>query len=123
VTDGARIGIFDTSGTNNRLDIVAAERLVWEGLNPLPLGLSAMPDGLSSEGETILIDFTGEDKGSSVDTIAHILNVRSQNIFDVPDPDRTVDYAIYLSPTYHACVDRQVSEREFSPPVTATPSP
>ncbi len=123
VNEGSRIGIFDTSGTPNRLDIVAAERLVWEGLNPLPLGLADMPEGLSPDDETIVIDFTGQDKGNSIETISRILNVHPQNVFEVPDPDRTVDYAIYLSPNYNACIGRQVTQTRPGPPVTATPSP
>lgn len=108
VAEGARIGIFDSSGSGRRWDAVAADRLIWEGLSPLPLGSATPPNNLSVAEESIIIDYTGETKGSSVDVLARILSIGQQDIYTIPDPNRTVDYAVYLSPHYNACYDRQI---------------
>lgn len=106
VAEGARIGIFDSSGVGRQWDVVAADRLIWEGLNPFPLGQGQPPEGLSAEARSIIVDYTGQTKGSSVDVLARILNI--QDVFVVPNPNRTVDYAVYLSPQYNSCYDRQI---------------
>lgn len=108
VLEGARIGVFDGSGVGMRWDVVAADRLVWEGLNPLPLGEAQPPGDLALDNGSIVVDYTGESKGSSIDTIARILNIPPSNVYSYPNPDRTVDYAVYLAPGYDACVDRQI---------------
>ncbi len=108
VREGARIGIFDSSGLDRQWDVVAADRLIWEGLNPLPLGASTPPNGIDVSTQSIIVDYTGETKGSSVDVLARILNIAPQNIHVVPNPNRTVDYAVYLSPQYNSCYDRQI---------------
>lgn len=108
VLEGARIGIFDSSDTSKRWDAVAADRLIWEGLNPMPLGVAVPPNNLSVEASSIIIDYTGETKGSSIDVLARILKISPQYIYSIPDPNRTVDYAVYLSPSYNSCYDRQV---------------
>lgn len=108
VLEGARIGVFDSSGVGRRWDVVAADRLVWEGLNPLPLGEAVPPGTISLDNGSVLVDYTGESKGSSIDVIARILNIPPANVYSYPNPDRTVDYAVYLAPGYNACVDRQI---------------
>lgn len=108
VAEGARIGIFDSSGLGLRWDAVAAERLVWEGLNPIPLGANMPPAGIDISQQSVIIDYTGQSKGSSVDILARILRIPAQDVYSVPDPDRTVDYAVYLSSTYNSCYDRQI---------------
>lgn len=120
VAEGARIGVFDSSGRGMRWDVVAAERLVWEGLNPIPLGPNTPPSGIDISQQSIIIDYTGQSKGSSVDLLARILRIPSEAIYRVPDPDRMVDYAVYLSPTYNSCYDRQIIPPNLP---TSTPSP
>lgn len=108
VLEGARIGVFDATTHGRRWDVVAADRLVWEGLNPLPLGEAQPPGDLTLDNGSIVVDYTGESKGSSIDVIARILNIPAANIYSYPNPDRTVDYAVYLAPGYDACVNRQI---------------
>lgn len=80
-------------------DRVAAERLQSEGYN-------AIFGGASHEGEqaeTILIDRTGAEKGSNRNTIAQVLNVKSENIISDPDPNRTTDFEVILGSSYNSC--------------------
>lgn len=110
VAEGALIGIFDSSGMGKRWDVVAADRLLWEGLNSMPLGEATPPPNIDISEQSIIIDYTGNSKGNSVATLARILNIDDAHIYTVPNPDRTVDYAVYISPSYHACYNRQVIE-------------
>ncbi len=110
VAEGARIGIFDSSGVGMRWDVVAADRLLWEGLNSMPLGEAIPPGDIDISSDSIIIDYTGQAKGNSVDVLARILSISPEDIYNIPNPDRTVDYAVYLSPAYSACYDRQVIE-------------
>lgn len=114
------VAIYDNSGLGVQMDWVAADRLLWEGLVSQPMGVGAPPEVYAGITETILIDYTGEDKGSIRETLEEILNIRPENVIIEPDPNRTADFAVYLSSNYSACVDRDVR-----PPseVTLTPEP
>lgn len=117
VTDSARIGIYDVSGTDSQLDVVATERLIWEGLYPRAMGKAELPDG-HDEG-TILVDYTGgSSKGSSVRRIAQTLNIQRDYIDIVLDASTEMDVEVYIDSDYSSCVDRDVTE-----PVEATPTP
>jgi LCP family protein required for cell wall assembly len=118
VADAARIEIWDGSGTGRQMDVVAAERLLWEGLLAVPMGAESAP-----QAETTLIDYSGDTKGSSLQALVTALNISPSNVTIQPDPNRTVDYRIVLGENYNSCVDRQVQIVEEAPPVTATPRP
>jgi LCP family protein required for cell wall assembly len=118
VGDQARIEIYDASGQGGQWDVVAADRLAWEGLLAQPMGATS-----ETIEKTFIIDYTGSTKGSSLETLARILNVDPDDIQIEPDPNRTTDFQIVLGGDYNSCVDRQVSEVEDLPPVTATPRP
>lgn len=117
VSDAANIQIYDGSGQDGQWDVVAADRLLWEGLLGQPMGAAE-----ETSAETILIDYVGEDKGSSLDKIMELLNVKPANYRLEPDPNRTADYAIILGENYNSCVGRQVEAVEDLPPMTPTPS-
>jgi LCP family protein required for cell wall assembly len=93
-----RIGVFNGT-TNSNWDRVAAERLGWGGFNAIASGNAPTTDYT----ETILIDRTGELKGSSLEDIAELLNVRPENIREEPDPNRTADYEVILGTNYNSC--------------------
>lgn len=118
VTDGASIAIYDTSGLGNQMDLVAAERLIWEGLATTAMGTAEMPSEYQDNPNTAIIDYTGDTKGSSIRAIMNVLNIPAENLDIQPDPDREVDIRIYLTDTYSSCVGRDVVE-----PVEATPTP
>lgn len=95
---GASIAVYN--GTSNPLwDRVASERLLWEGFTAIAMGEAEE----TTATETILIDYTGQQKGGSVREIARILNVQPENILSQPNPDRTTDFVVILGANYNSC--------------------
>ncbi len=112
VQEQARIEILNGTA-NEDWDEVAAARLAWEGFVPVAAGQNGefLPD-------TVIYDFTGQTKGSSLDKIAEVLNAHPDNIIVQPDPNRAVDYRIILGASYNSCT------YNVPPPVpTPTPAP
>jgi len=100
--ENARIAIYN--GTNNPgWDIVAAERLIWEGFAPSAMGPADRTDYATS----MIIDYTGTSKGSSLNQLVGLLNIRPDQVVVQPDPNRTVDFEIILGADYNSCVGRQ----------------
>lgn len=98
VVQGAQIQVFN--GTSNPdWDRVAAERLAWGGFKAVSAGAADN----ASYTETILIDYTGQTKGSKLSEIAEILNVKPENIRVEPDPNRAADYSVILGSSYNSC--------------------
>ncbi|NJL95526.1 MAG: LCP family protein [Anaerolineae bacterium] len=118
VTDAARIHIYDGSGQDARWDAVAADRLIWEGLLAQPQGPAEAPYA-----ETVIIDYTGATKGSSLEELARVLNVRADQVQFEPDPNRTADFEVFLGANYSSCFEREVQVVEYAPPATPTPAP
>jgi LCP family protein required for cell wall assembly len=100
--ENARIEIYDGT-TNQGWDMVAADRLIWEGFAPWAMG----PADQTAYTDTLIYDYTGSSKGSSLNDLASLLNIKPENIFIEPDPNRTVDFKIILGATYNSCVGRQ----------------
>jgi len=98
----ASIHVYNGSG-NDQWDRVAAERLAWDGF-----GAVAMGSADTQTVDTILIDYTGRTKGSSVEDIARIANVLPENILSEPDPNRTVDFEIILGSNYNSCIEQGI---------------
>lgn len=95
---GASIAVYN--GTPNPLwDRVATDRLIWEGFNAVAMGEADTTNHV----DTILIDYTGQQKGGSAREIARILNVRPENIISQPNPDRTSDFDVILGANYNSC--------------------
>jgi LCP family protein required for cell wall assembly len=100
--ENARIEIYN--GTPNAgWDLVAVDRLIWEGFAPLAMG----PADTTDYSQTVIYDYTGSSKGSSLNDLAKVLNISPDNIILEPDPNRTVDFKIVLGADYNSCVGRQ----------------
>jgi LCP family protein required for cell wall assembly len=100
--ENARIQVYN--GTSNESwDLVAADRLVWEGFAPQAMG----PADQTSYPDTVIYDYTGTSKGSSLNDLVSLLNVNPKDIQVQPDPNRTVDFRIILGANYNSCVGRQ----------------
>ncbi|GAB4467198.1 MAG: hypothetical protein Kow00120_31210 [Anaerolineae bacterium] len=110
VQEQARIEVLNATA-NADWDQVAAARLAWEGFVPVAAGQNGefLPD-------TVIYDYTGQTKGSSLNKVAEVLNVRPDNIIVQPDPNRTVDYRIILGASYNSCTYNV-------PPPVPTPTP
>lgn len=100
--ENARIEVFNGSA-NNGWDIVAADRLIWEGFAPQAMG----PAETTDYDDTLIYDFTGSTKNSSLGELVTLLNIKPENVIPQPDPNRTMDYKIVLGANYNSCVGRQ----------------
>ncbi|MBI5669748.1 MAG: LCP family protein [Chloroflexi bacterium] len=107
LVEGARIEVFNGTDSPN-FDRVAAESLAWEGFTALAAGAA---DSTTYK-DTILIDYTGRTKGSSLQDIARILNVKPENVRIEPDPNRTADFRVIVGSSYSSCTAAGVSPVE-----------
>lgn len=98
VVEGAQIKVYNGTDSPD-WDRVAAERLAWEGFNAVAAG----PAEASSYTDTILIDYTGRTKGSSLQDIVQALNVRPENVRIEPDPNREADFVVIVGSSYNSC--------------------
>lgn len=88
------------NGTSNpNWELVAADRALWEGFEVISTG----PADRIDYTETILIDRTGQQRGSSAQQLAQILNIRPENIRYEPDAEREADYEVILGTNYDSC--------------------
>lgn len=85
--------------TNPDWDRVAADTLAWDGFNAIAAGTADRAD----YADTILIDRTGQTKGSRTLELATLLNIRPENVRVEPDPNRTADYAVIIGSSYSSC--------------------
>ncbi|HML20164.1 MAG TPA: LCP family protein [Aggregatilinea sp.] len=95
------VEIVDGTLWNIGFDLVAADRLAWEGFAANPVG---SPSGTIRRGETIIYDYTGQSKGSVLDDLKRILRVSDDQVIIEPDPNRTVDYRVEIGTSYNSCV-------------------
>jgi LCP family protein required for cell wall assembly len=110
VETGDRILVYN--GTSNAdLDRVAADRLGWEGFVAIASGEADN----TSYADTILIDYTGETKGSNTIDIAKTLNIKPENIHSEPDPNRQTDFQVILGSNYNSCTEAGVLPVEADP--------
>lgn len=92
--------ILVKNGTaNSNWDRVASERLSWEGFNAVFGGNADQTEFAN----TLLIDYTGDDKNSLSGPIARVLNIRPENIRVEPNPGRQFDYEVILGADYNSC--------------------
>ncbi len=98
VVEGAQVRVFNGT-TNPDWDRVAAERLAWSGFQAVATG----PADRTDYADTMLIDHTGRTKGSSLNDIASILNVKPENIQIIPDPNRQSDFDVIIGAGYNSC--------------------
>jgi LCP family protein required for cell wall assembly len=107
--EGASIEIINASGVRG-LDQVAADRLAWEGFVPT-IGAPAP----AYRDYTVIYDYTGQTKGSSLGTLQSALRVSDEGVIAEPDSNRDVDYRVVIGGNYYACT------YAVTPPSTPTP--
>lgn len=106
-TAGIKINVFN--GTqNNDWDRVAADRLGWSGFNAIASGQADN----TNYADTILIDHTGQSKGSRIPDVVKILNIKPENIRVEPDSNRTADYEVILGDNYSSCTYQVLQPEE-----------
>jgi LCP family protein required for cell wall assembly len=90
------------NGTSNPdLDRVASDRLGWDGYNAIASGAADN----ANYADTILVDYTGQTKGSKLADIAKTLNIKPENIRSEPDPNRQADFQVILGSNYNSCTE------------------
>ena len=88
------------NGTSNpNWDRVAADRLGEETLFAFAGGAAST----TGEASTILIDYTGSERGSLTNVIAETLHIHPDNIRVQPDPNREVDYEVIVGANFNPC--------------------
>lgn len=92
------IEVINQSARSN-LDLVAQSRLAWEGFAPF------VGENITGEviPRTILYDYTGITKGSSLDAVMDVLGIGDADVRYQPDPNRSVDYQVFLGDSYDSC--------------------
>lgn len=95
---GATIAVYN--GTDNHLwDWVATDRLQWEGYSAIASG--TRDDGVIPH--TMIIDHTGQQKGSSLNDLVRLLNIQVENVVIEPNPSRTSDFTVIVGQDYNSC--------------------
>jgi LCP family protein required for cell wall assembly len=93
----ARIEIVNASGVRS-LGQVAADRLAWEGFIPY-----LSEETASYRESTIIYDYTGQSKGSSLGALQQALRVNGESVVVEPDPNRQVDFRVVIGGSYYSC--------------------
>ncbi len=96
--EGASVAVYNGSSIEN-FDQVAAQRLAWEGINAFAMGPADQTDLTQS----LLIDYNGSSKGSSLELIARTLNVLPENIQIDPQAEREYDFQVILGSDFTSC--------------------
>lgn len=85
--------------TLDRLDEVAADRVLWNGLDATPTGFA---DSTNYE-KTVIYDFTGSVRGNQLLKLQSILRVNNDQVIVQPDPNRVFDYVVIIGEDYRSC--------------------
>lgn len=96
---GPSIGVFNASGQEN-WDIVASERLRWDGYNAVALGSEADANVLDS---SQLIDHAAAEKGSLTPRILRALNMTEAQVKLQAMANRDHDYVLRIGRDYQSC--------------------
>lgn len=116
------VDIADASAYYIGFDVVAADRLAWEGFAARPMG--AAQEGARRD-LTVIYDYTGQSKGSALEDLRRVLRVSDTQVVFQPDPNRTVDFRVEIGAAYNSCVYGNAEDEIQGPPVseTLTPAP
>jgi LCP family protein required for cell wall assembly len=82
------------------LDQVAADRLAWDGFASTVIGT----EGIVNRAATVIYDYTGNAKPSSLQTMMKDLRVPAADVIQQPDPNRTVDFRVEIGHDYANCM-------------------
>lgn len=113
---GLRIQVINAGGING-MATVAADRLAQEGFSA-----EIITEPTHHREFTAIYDYTGQDKGSPIPTFQRLFRTTADGVIVEPDPNREVDYKIYVgsSYSYWACT-RNVIQPKWPPDPTAVP--
>ncbi|MCY3779108.1 MAG: LCP family protein [Chloroflexi bacterium] len=96
---GPAIAVYNASGQDDR-DIVASQRLRWDGFNAIALGdLGESARYPSSQ----LTDYIVTEKGSLTGRILRALNMTDEQVIREARADREYDYEVIIGSDYESC--------------------
>ena len=115
------IDVVDSTGWGINFDLLAADRLAWEGFAVNPLGKTTG----SFRDLTVIYDYTGDTKGGALNRVMETIRVPATQIIFEPDPNRTVDYRVEVGKDYYGCSYGSSADDllEEGPPVENTDNP
>ena len=96
---GPSIAVYNASDEAD-WDIVAAQRLRWEGYNGIALGQLAQGGSYPS---SQLTDHVVTEKGSLTGRILRALNMTEEQVIRDARADRNYDYEVILGRDYESC--------------------
>lgn len=96
---GPSIVVYNGSGKDN-WDLVASERLRWDGYNSVARGPLANGQALET---SKLIDYVATSKGSLTPGITNALNMTRKQVETQADPAREYDYEVIVGQDYDSC--------------------
>jgi hypothetical protein len=108
VREHASVEIINASGIPD-LSRVAADRLAVEGFVPI-----VSDETLPHRQYTVIYDYTGRTKGSSLGELQSVLRVSDEAVFREPDPNRQVDFRVVIGSLYYACTYNVIPPTEVS---------
>ncbi len=115
-----RVTVEVRNGTNApRLDEVAADRLLWNGIDATATGPADSPN----YEKTVIYDFTGRPKSNQLITMQHLFHVADADVIVRPDPNRIFDYVVILGQNYKSCTRAPQAPQPTLEPPTPTPTP
>ncbi len=108
------VDVVDVSAYGLGFDLVAADRLAWEGFSARVL---PVPSGSLAE-LTVVYDYTGQVKSSALDGLTQVLRVSDSQVISLPDPNRTTDFLVEIGRAYNSCVYGNAEDDiEAGPPI------
>ena len=96
---GPSIAVHNASGKDD-WDIVASERLRWDGHNAVALGPFEDDKRFAS---SQLTDYVATEKGSLVTRILRALNMSEEQVIRDARADRSYDYEVVIGKDYKSC--------------------
>lgn len=81
-------------------DQVAGDDLSWQGFSVNVIGTK----GVVNRDQTVIFDYTGGTKPSSLATLLKTLRVKKTAVVSKPDPNRTVDFRVEMGRDYSNCI-------------------
>lgn len=106
ISNTASVEVRNGTSTN-RLDEVAADRLILNGIDAIATG----PADARNYSKTVIYDFTGRQKTSQLLWMQRNLHVADVDIIVQPDPNRLFDYVVILGNDYQSCTRAPQAEQ------------
>ncbi len=114
------VDIVDATAYGLGFDLVAADRMAWEGFSARVLPpMSGAVLELSR-----VYNYTGQAKSSALEDLMRVLRVSESQVVTQPDPNRTADFRVEIGRAYNSCVYGNAEDAiEAGPPVPTASSP